>query len=61
MRGERVKVGQSRTMARVRGIRSERKGGLDREGRQIPGSDSYFVVYDAIIWHVRSVPPLVLM
>ena len=39
MRGERVKVGESRTLARVRGIRARAwrgKGGLDREGRQIP-------------------------
>ena len=39
MRGERVKVGESRTLARVRGIRTRAwrgKGGLDREGRQIP-------------------------
>ena len=39
MRGERVKVGESRTLARVRGIRARAwrgKGGLDRERRQIP-------------------------
>ena len=39
MRGERVKVGKSRTLARVRGIRVRAwrgKGGLDCEGRQIP-------------------------
>ena len=37
--GERVKVGESGTLARVRGIRARAwrgKGGLDREGRQIP-------------------------
>ena len=37
--GERVKVGESRTLARVRGIRARAwrgKGGLHREGRQIP-------------------------
>ena len=39
MRGKRVKVGKSRTLAKVRGIRARAwrgKGGLDREGRQIP-------------------------
>ena len=39
MRGERVKMGKSRTLARKRGIRARAwsgKGGLDREGRQIP-------------------------
>ena len=39
MRGERVKVGESRTLARVRGIRARAcsgKSGLHREGRQIP-------------------------
>ena len=39
MRGERVKVGESRTLARVGGIRARAcrgKGGLDHEGRQIP-------------------------
>ena len=39
MRGERVKMGESRTLARVRGIRARAwgaKGGLDSEGRQIP-------------------------
>ena len=39
MRGERVKVGVSRTLARVRGIRARAwrgKGGLHREGGQIP-------------------------
>ena len=39
MREERVKMGESRTLARVRGIRVRAwsgKGGLDREGRQIP-------------------------
>ena len=39
MRGERVKVGESRTLARVRGIRARAwrgKGGHHREGRQIP-------------------------
>ena len=38
MRGKRVKVGESRTLARVRGLRARAwrgKGGLDREGRQI--------------------------
>ena len=38
MRGERVKVGKSRTLTRVRGIRARAwrgKGGLDCEGRQI--------------------------
>ena len=37
--GERVKMGKSRTLARVRGIRARawrRKGGLDRKGKQIP-------------------------
>ena len=37
--GERVKVGESRTLARERGIRARAwsgKGGLHREGRQIP-------------------------
>ena len=39
MRGERVKVGESRTLARVRGIRARAwrgKGGLDREREKIP-------------------------
>ena len=39
MRGERVKMGESRTLARKRGIRARAwsgKGGLHREGRQIP-------------------------
>ena len=39
MRGERVKVGESRTLARERGIRARAwsgKGGLDRKERQIP-------------------------
>ena len=39
MRGERVKVGKSCTLARVRGIRARAwrgKGGLHGEGRQIP-------------------------
>ena len=39
MRGERVKVGESRTLARVKGIRARAcsgKGGLHRERRQIP-------------------------
>ena len=39
MRGERVKVGKSRTLARVRGIRARAwrgKEGLHREGRQVP-------------------------
>ena len=39
MRWERVKVGESRTLARVRVIRARAwrgKGGLDRERRQIP-------------------------
>ena len=39
MRGERVKVGESRTLARVREIRARAwsgKGGFDREGGQIP-------------------------
>ena len=38
-RGERVKVGESRTLARERGIRARAwsgKGGLHREKRQIP-------------------------
>ena len=40
MRGERVKMGESRTLARKRGIRARAwsgKGELHREGRQIPG------------------------
>ena len=39
MRGERVKMGESRTLARKRGIRARAwsgKGGLHRERRQIP-------------------------
>ena len=39
MRGERVKVGESRTLARERGIRARAwrgKSGLHREGKQIP-------------------------
>ena len=39
MRGERVKMGESRTLARVRGIRARAwsgKGGLHREREQIP-------------------------
>ena len=39
IRGERVKVGESRTLARVRGIRARAwrgKGGLDRERGKIP-------------------------
>ena len=39
MRGERVKVGESRTLARVRGIRARAwsgKGGLHRERGKIP-------------------------
>ena len=39
MRGERVKVGESRTLARVRGIRARTwrgKGGLHRERGQTP-------------------------
>ena len=39
MRGERVKVGESRTLASERGIRARAwsgKGGLHRERRQIP-------------------------
>ena len=39
MRGERLKVGESRTLARKRGIRaraSRGKGGLHGERRQIP-------------------------
>ena len=39
MRGERVKVGESRTLARKRGIKARAwrgKGGLDREGGKIP-------------------------
>ena len=39
MRGERVKVGESRTLARVRGIKAgawSGKGGPHRERRQIP-------------------------
>ena len=39
MRGETVKVGESRTLAREGGSErehGEEKGGLDREGRQIP-------------------------
>ena len=39
MREERVKVGESRTLARVRGIRARAwrgKGGIHREGRQVP-------------------------
>ena len=39
MRGERVKVGENRTLARERRIRARArrgKGGLHREGRQIP-------------------------
>ena len=39
MRGERVKMGESRTLAREKGDQSEsmeRKGGLHREQRQIP-------------------------
>ena len=39
MRGERVKMGKRRTLARVRGIRAgawSEKGGLHRERRKIP-------------------------
>ena len=39
MRGEKVKVDESRTLARERGIRARAwrgKGGRHREGRQIP-------------------------
>ena len=39
MREERVKMGESRTLVRKRRIRARAwsgKGGLDREGRQIP-------------------------
>ena len=39
MRGKRVKVGESRTLMRVRGIRAATrrgKGGLHRERRQVP-------------------------
>ena len=39
MSGERVKMGESHTLARVRGIRARarsRKGGLHRERGQIP-------------------------
>ena len=39
MRGERVKMGESHTLARVRGIKARAwrgKGGLHSEGRQIP-------------------------
>ena len=39
MRGERVKVGESRTLARERGVRARAwrgKGGLHGERRQIP-------------------------
>ena len=43
IRGERVKMGKSRILARKRGIRVRAwggKGGLDRERRQIPGRAS---------------------